>query len=1082
MPRLLLASIFLLFGYASQAQNSCGMKASFTPGNDTTLYVGQQIQFTNTSVNADSYEWIVDHYFKYTSTDYTFVPAVGITQILLVAHRGTCTDTAVTYVVRNGTPPLDPGKMFTMYGLSNTHEYASQIVRAKTDGYLLSGTSSLVDPVYGASPYFVRISETGCVLWSKMLPQNYMTVVSSVIATYDFGFVVQVVLKNDIDKSYIVKLDKDGNILWSRTYTGTHALNWNGTLKEMANHSIWLLGGNFNENFIVTELSEAGGINWQKVYSFPPGDTGLFVDVVQKNGAAYIAANYYKAAVNPPTNYLTYGLLLKVNVSDGTALWVKAYKSPNTLYFWNGIQLYKGGLIMHGFSDTLTNAANARYDHFMTIQETDLDGNELGAKMIYNNTFALPSPIGINLIINPDNSLLLFNSFGNIGFFLKLEENKTIAWQKSYYGVPSETGYLTQAVAAPGQGLAMVGTRFSVLQSPVYGIANNYFVLKVGADGEGSDPLCYQYVTTSVVQDLAIQPITPPMPLQAAGIPTPITSNISATSPNTELRYQCPDYVPLCSFMKLSGTSVVCNLKDTFDFIAHKDPACGDPVIWTYDGVNIKTAYQDGSKARLIFKTPGIYIIHAEKPFPCTPITDSIIVTVAPGLVDFNLGKDTTLCWYDSITVRPTGKYSQCLWQDGSTNDSLKIKTSGLYYLQVTDSCGNTKSDSILVSFLHNRAPDLGAPRLKCASDSLLINAPVGFIKYVWTPDYNLLLSATNNVTLYPRFDTTYKLTVTDILGCIFSSELQIHNYSGSVVDLGKDTSICVGGVAVFTAIGNFTSYAWNNGANTASINVQIAGKYFVRVTDANNCVASDTISLFIYPASNEQISGGYALCKDQPLMLDAGSGYSTYLWQDGSHTQRFTVTDTGYYHVEVSDAHTCLAADSIHIANYAENPAGFLPADTSICMYAPGTLQPNQNFIEYNWSTGENTKSIQVKLAGDYTLQVVDQLGCRGLDSIHIELKDCEAVLVFPNAFTPNKDGVNDVFRLRYPGNLANYDLQIFNRWGVMVFHSTDPFGSWDGSLHGESSPQGTYVWIVRYMNRSGKAQTLNGTVVLIR
>jgi hypothetical protein len=110
--------------------NSCGVNASFTPANDTTLNTGQDITFTNTSLNADSYEWIVDVYNHYYTTDYQFVPSVGVTQVLLVAHQGTCTDTAITYVVRNGTAPTDEKRMNISYGLPNTEEWVSGIQRA----------------------------------------------------------------------------------------------------------------------------------------------------------------------------------------------------------------------------------------------------------------------------------------------------------------------------------------------------------------------------------------------------------------------------------------------------------------------------------------------------------------------------------------------------------------------------------------------------------------------------------------------------------------------------------------------------------------------------------------------------------------------------------------------------------------------------------------------------------------------------------------------------------------------------------------------------------------------------------------
>src|SRR5262249_46867830 len=140
-------------------------------------------------------------------------------------------------------------------------------------------------------------------------------------------------------------------------------------------------------------------------------------------------------------------------------------------------------------------------------------------------------------------------------------------------------------------------------------------------------------------------------------------------------------------------------LKDTLEFIAHKDPSCLDPVNWTYDLSNTNTVYQDGSRLRLLFNKAGKYKIMAEKPFPCASIIDSIIVTVAPTLIPFQFGADTTLCTGDSLMLRPQGKYDAYLWQDGSSADSFKVKSAGIYYCTVTDSCRNTKSDTIKVDF-----------------------------------------------------------------------------------------------------------------------------------------------------------------------------------------------------------------------------------------------------------------------------------------------------------------------------------------------------------------------------------------------
>ncbi|MFI5194633.1 MAG: gliding motility-associated C-terminal domain-containing protein [Chitinophagales bacterium] len=216
--------------------------------------------------------------------------------------------------------------------------------------------------------------------------------------------------------------------------------------------------------------------------------------------------------------------------------------------------------------------------------------------------------------------------------------------------------------------------------------------------------------------------------------------------------------------------------------------------------------------------------------------------------------------------------------------------------------------------------------------------------------------------------------------------------------------------------------------------------------------------------------------------MLDAGTGFSSYLWQDGSQQQQFTVTDTGSYRVDVTDGHHCMAADSIHIAEFAASPQQILPADTIVCSYTGALIRAAGDFEQYNWSTGETGQSIQVTTAGEYVLQFVDEEGCVGKDSIRVDMKSCDALLLFSNAFTPNHDGANDVFRLRYPGHVSNCQLQVFDRWGQRIFATEDASAGWDSSFGGSEQPVGTYSWITRYTDNNGQNRTLSGTVVLIR
>jgi len=88
---------------------------------------------------------------------------------------------------------------------------------------------------------------------------------------------------------------------------------------------------------------------------------------------------------------------------------------------------------------------------------------------------------------------------------------------------------------------------------------------------------------------------------------------------------------------------------------------------------------------------------------------------------------------------------------------------------------------------------------------------------------------------------------------------------------------------------------------------------------------------------------------------------------------------------------------------------------------------------------------------------------------------------LLIPNAFTPNVDGHNDIFRIKNPGLIKTLSLNIFDRWGQKVFESADPYKGWDGSFNGRPLPVGTYVWNIHYTDVLGNSHNRRGTVILI-
>ncbi len=281
------------------------------------------------------------------------------------------------------------------------------------------------------------------------------------------------------------------------------------------------------------------------------------------------------------------------------------------------------------------------------------------------------------------------------------------------------------------------------------------------------------------------------------------------------------------------------------------------------------------------------------------------------------------------------------------------------------------------------------------------------------------------------------------------------------------------------------TSFIRQLSIDTYGLNVKVihAGQFTIKVRKDGCNNMEDSILVTAGDANSKYgLPEDTTLCSGQTMKLAAGSGYIDYRWQDGSTGQDIEITDTGLYSVRVTDALGCIYADTVRVDKVKTGPVYFLPSDTSVCSGVVFHLKTNQSFESYSWSTGATTDAVDVKNPGIYSLQVTDRFGCVGRDTIKVEMKTCVQGLFFSNAFTPNRDGLNDVFK---PGMFiapVQYHLIIFNRWGQLIFESRDPGAGWDGRFRNVDQEPGSYIWFCTYQFVGEASHNASGTVVLLR
>lgn len=210
--------------------------------------------------------------------------------------------------------------------------------------------------------------------------------------------------------------------------------------------------------------------------------------------------------------------------------------------------------------------------------------------------------------------------------------------------------------------------------------------------------------------------------------------------------------------------------------------------------------------------------------------------------------------------------------------------------------------------------------------------------------------------------------------------------------------------------------------------------------------------------------------------------GTYTYEWNTVpvQTTPIATGLGQGSYIIKVSSANACPAYDTMDLVEPLRLIIS-LGNDTSFCPGQQLTLDPG-SFSSYLWQDGSAAQKFIVTQTGNYSVTVANDNGCTASDDISVVV-DCSDI-VFPSALTPNGDGKNDLFGAL--GNLSsvkNYKLSVYNRWGQLVFHSSNPFQKWNGAVNGKVSSTQTFVWIVEYSLNTAKAiKKQKGTITVIR
>ncbi len=267
--------------------------------------------------------------------------------------------------------------------------------------------------------------------------------------------------------------------------------------------------------------------------------------------------------------------------------------------------------------------------------------------------------------------------------------------------------------------------------------------------------------------------------------------------------------------------------------------------------------------------------------------------------------------------------------------------------------------------------------------------------------------------------------------------------------------------------------------------------KTTVKTTFQDGSDSTDDVMIVVYdhpiPTFPFPKDTGYCQGNTLPLVLNTTTFPGlTYQWSTGSKSQSISVNSQGTYWVDLVIRAGNLTCDSIRkqltITEYPK-PSVYLGQDKTMCQNQIITLDAGGGSgMTYQWSpTNESTQTINATLPGIYIVTITNQYGCQATDQIEL-IDSCPHFVFMPNAVSPNADRLNDLFVKVWNFTPKDYTFSIYNRWGELLFESTDINAGWDCTFNNVPVQQDVYVYKITYFDNDKKWYELRGTFFVVR
>ena len=395
--------------------------------------------------------------------------------------------------------------------------------------------------------------------------------------------------------------------------------------------------------------------------------------------------------------------------------------------------------------------------------------------------------------------------------------------------------------------------------------------------------------------------------------------------------------------------------------------------------------------------------------------------------------RDTLICVNDRLQLQASGE-GVFSWTpnvqiiNANTPTPTVSPTSTTTYIAHLDDQGCLNTDSVRVRVVDHVSLQMMADTIICQGDTIHLHLQSDGLRYAWTPVAQMIDATAANPFCFTSGNTIYEVTAT-VGGCSVKGHVGVNTVPYPLSRVGADTTVCFGTPAQLHGVSGGISFSWspvrtleNSNTLTPIAHPDVTTSYVLSVFDNKGCPkpGKDTVVVTVRPKIHAFAGRDTSVTVNQPLHLNA-SGGSSYLWVPGTNLSTTVIADP--------------------VATFSSEADHFR-----------------------------------------YKVLVFDEANC--MDSAFISIKIFKTLpsVFVPTAFTPNGDGRNDFAAPIAVGILRINYFRIFNRWGQLVFSTTENGRGWDGRMNGKDQGPDTFVWIVGAVDYKGQPFSDRGTITLIR